>query len=139
MNAVGSIDHGLHLASRIETDLMTSEHTVNMAQSHAVEIHHDGKDLDIPNAKDIKDGESYNRDVEPYMMTGYQGLENFQGTQIVQSPAHAPHVNLYGGSGLSNEPASGQPYASFRDPIYNTRSWWEHTGDRSAERQYGLF
>lgn len=54
-------------------------------------------------------------DAEPYMQTGYET------------------------NNLPTEPTTGRPYNPAKDPVYNSRQWWERVQMGPMESQYGAF
>ncbi|KAJ6155034.1 hypothetical protein N7470_005600 [Penicillium chermesinum] len=47
--------------------------------------------------------------------------------------------NGYEPNALPIEPTTGRPYASAKDPVYNSRHWWETAHTAPIESQYGAF
>lgn len=74
------------------------------------------------------DGEQY---AEPYMASGYESIaqkelrgRDAQGT-----------FGKFESAPLPNEPTTGSPYLISRDPVYQSRQWWEPTERGPVEYQ----
>ena len=74
----------------------------------------------LPNTNKSSGPEDFDMDmsreeVEPYMRNGYDS------------------------NALPTEPTTGKPYARAKDPVYNSRQWWEVPQTGAMESQYGMF